>query len=252
MSGVPIFPPTAGGDAGGFENVGDERRSGGFAVRAGDGDHAAVEKAPGQFDFAPDGMPLARAAASAGEICGHAGAENDQILRLEESGPCAPRSRVTPAARSLAAASARFDSGFSSVAVTRAPCAAQKSAEAMPERAMPTTRTRISFRSMPGRNCLPQFQSRQRQEADRGRCLRRQGLRGARRGGHGGHGRRPLQGHGRPGDQPHDQGREHRRPADHPADHLSHRPRPFPPPGEPLRCGGGCRSLSSSDWCWRC
>ena len=37
----------------------------------------------------------------------------------------------------------------------------------------------------------------QRQEADRGRRVRRQGLRGPRRGGHRRHRRRPLQGHGR-------------------------------------------------------
>ena len=51
----------------------------------------------------------------------------------------------------------------------------------------------------------------QRQEADRGRRVRRQGLRGPRRVGHRRHGRRPVQGHRRPGDQPDDQGREHRR-----------------------------------------
>ena len=56
----------------------------------------------------------------------------------------------------------------------------------------------------------------QRQEADRGRRLRRQGLRGPRRGGHRRHGRRPVQGHGGPGDQPDDQDREHRRDPDHP------------------------------------
>ena len=56
----------------------------------------------------------------------------------------------------------------------------------------------------------------QRQEADRRRRLRRQGLRRPRRGGHRRHGRRPLQGHGRPGDQPDDQGHQHRRPARHP------------------------------------
>ena len=56
----------------------------------------------------------------------------------------------------------------------------------------------------------------QRQEADRGRRLRRQGLRGPRRLGHRRHGRRSLQGHRRPGDQPDDQGRQHRRDPDHP------------------------------------
>ena len=60
----------------------------------------------------------------------------------------------------------------------------------------------------------------QRQEADRGRRLRRQGLRGPRRVGHRRHGRRPLQGHRRPGDQPDDQGREHRRDPDHPDHHV--------------------------------
>ena len=56
----------------------------------------------------------------------------------------------------------------------------------------------------------------QRQEADRGRLLRWQGIRCARRLGDRRHGRRPLQGHSRPGDQPDDQGRQHRRDPDHP------------------------------------
>ena len=61
----------------------------------------------------------------------------------------------------------------------------------------------------------------QREEADRGRRVRRQGLGGARGGGHRGHRRRPVQGHRGPRDQPDDQGREHRRDPDHPADHVS-------------------------------
>ena len=52
-------------------------------------------------------------------------------------------------------------------------------------------------------------------------ALRRQGLGGARGRGHGRHRRRPLQGHGRPGDQPDDQDRQHRRDPDHPADRLA-------------------------------
>ena len=56
----------------------------------------------------------------------------------------------------------------------------------------------------------------QRQEADRGRRPRRQRLAGPRSLGHRRHRRRSLQGHGRPGDQPDDQGREHRRDPDHP------------------------------------
>ena len=60
----------------------------------------------------------------------------------------------------------------------------------------------------------------QREEADRGRPLRRQGLGGPRRGCHRRHRRRSLQGHGRPGDQPDDQDRQHRRDPDHPAHRL--------------------------------
>ncbi len=61
-----------------------------------------------------------------------------------------------------------------------------------------------------GRRCLGQ-----REEADRGRPLRRQGLRGARRLGHRRHRRRPVQGHRRPRDQPDDQDRQHRGDPDH-------------------------------------
>ena len=57
----------------------------------------------------------------------------------------------------------------------------------------------------------------QRQEADRGRRPRRQGLRRPRRVDHGRHGRRSVQGHRRAGDQPDDQDHEHRRDPDHPA-----------------------------------
>ena len=54
-------------------------------------------------------------------------------------------------------------------------------------------------------------------------ALRRQGLGGARGSGHGRHGRRPVQGHRRPGDQPDDQDRQHRRDPPHPADRLDPR-----------------------------
>ncbi len=56
----------------------------------------------------------------------------------------------------------------------------------------------------------------QREEADRGRRPRRQRLNGARSLGDRRHRRRSLQGHGRPGDQPDDQGGEHRRHPHHP------------------------------------
>ncbi len=60
----------------------------------------------------------------------------------------------------------------------------------------------------------------QREEADRGRRLRRQGLRRARRLGHRRHGGRPVQGHGGPGDQPDDQDRQRRCDPRHPADRV--------------------------------
>ena len=60
----------------------------------------------------------------------------------------------------------------------------------------------------------------QREEDDRGRPLRRQGLGSPRRRGYGRHRRRPLQGHGRPRDQPDDQDHEHRGDPDHPAHRL--------------------------------
>ena len=61
----------------------------------------------------------------------------------------------------------------------------------------------------------------QRQEARRGRPLRRQGLRGARGDGHRRHGRRPVQGHRRPGDQPADQGDEPGLAADRPGGRVA-------------------------------
>ena len=56
----------------------------------------------------------------------------------------------------------------------------------------------------------------QRQKIYRGRTLRRQRLVRARRGGHRRHRGRSLQGHGRSGDQSHDQSGEHCRHLDHP------------------------------------
>ena len=64
----------------------------------------------------------------------------------------------------------------------------------------------------------------QREEADRGRRVRRQGLRGSRRVDHRRHRRRPVQGHGGPRHQPDDQGRQHRGAPDHPADRLDAKP----------------------------
>src|SRR5207247_9473256 len=77
-----------------------------------------------------------------------------------------PSSKTHPAARSLAAASLTSLSGRASVAVTRAPCAAQNSAVAMPVRARPTTSTRLRFNSYACVTPLPQFQRRQRKKRE--------------------------------------------------------------------------------------
>ncbi len=76
----------------------------------------------------------------------------------------------------------------------------------------------------------------QREEADRGRRVRRQGLGGSRGVGHRRHGRRPVQGHGRPGDQPHDQGGQHRGHPHHPGHHVA---------------GGRGRVTTPPPWRWR-
>ena len=73
----------------------------------------------------------------------------------------------------------------------------------------------------------------QREEADRGRRPRRQRLTGARSLGDRRHRRRSLQGHGRPGDQPDDQGGEHRR-------HPHHSDRSLLGLRNGFRGGAGC------------
>ena len=82
----------------------------------------------------------------------------------------------------------------------------------------------------------------QREEADRGRGARRQGLGCPRGRGDGRHGGRSVQGHVRPGDQPDDQGCQHRGDPDHSADHLS----PNRPPS--TRAWRPCRETGRSHW----
>ena len=83
----------------------------------------------------------------------------------------------------------------------------------------------------------------QREEADRGRRLRREGLRGPRGGGHRRHGRRSLQGHRRPRDQPDDQDHEHRGDPDHPVARLDPRvDRGRDCPAERSKCSRTCRA----------
>ena len=76
-------------------------------------------------------------------------------------------------------------------------------------------------RAVPGHlDDLRRWRVGQRQEADRGRRVRRQGLACARGLDHRRHGRRSLQGHGRPGHQPDDQDHQHRGDLDHPSAHA--------------------------------
>src|SRR6202049_1854781 len=111
-------------------------------------------------------MPITRAAASPGIISGPPGLGTIKSWSTKVCALWPPSSSVTPAARSFAAVSAICDSGRSSVAVTRAPRAAQKSAVAMPVRANPTTSTCLPASSIPGFNSLPQFQRRQRKQRE--------------------------------------------------------------------------------------
>src|SRR6202049_5063076 len=114
-------------------------------------------------------MPITRAAASAGIIGDTPGLGTIKSWSTKVCALWPPSSSVTPAARSFAAVSAICDSGRSSVAVTRAPRAAQNSAVATPVRASPTTSTCLPASSMPGfkrspQFDLPQFQGRQRKQ----------------------------------------------------------------------------------------
>jgi len=61
------------GEARVFQNVFDERSGCGFSVGASDANEAAVEKAVGKFDLAPDGNVIARAAFRIAESAGTPG-----------------------------------------------------------------------------------------------------------------------------------------------------------------------------------
>src|SRR5579863_683325 len=118
------------------------------------------------------GIRAPRAAARCDSVAGTPGLGTIKSWAKNVDSRWPPSSRVMPAARSLAAASATLASVRSSVAVTRAPRAAQKSAVAMPVRASPTTNTRFPRSSIPGPTqspsvlLLPQFQSRQRKQRE--------------------------------------------------------------------------------------
>src|ERR1700687_1481933 len=120
--------------------------------------------------------PLARAACSKGASAGTPGLGTIRSCSKNEFSRWPPSSRLTPAVRSGAIASPISLSGRTSVAVTVAPRAAQKSAVATPVLASPTTSTRLPrnsnalaiTRAVPFQQIvrLPQFQRRQRKQCE--------------------------------------------------------------------------------------
>src|SRR5882724_948646 len=71
------------GEAGVFQNVFDERSGCGFSVGASDANEAAVEKAVGKFDLAPDENVVGACGLQNCGIGGDAGARDDKILAVE-------------------------------------------------------------------------------------------------------------------------------------------------------------------------
>src|SRR5579872_1629800 len=80
------------GDVRGPENMRDERRGGGLAVRARDGYKGAAQKAPSEFDLTPHGNALLAREFELRQVCRNTRAQNDQILFEERhSGMSAER-----------------------------------------------------------------------------------------------------------------------------------------------------------------
>ena len=125
-----------------------EGRGGGFAVRAGDRDDGAGQKLGGQFKFADDRFADDARLHQLRRIEGHARANHDQILIAEGAVAVAAgfdRDAVLEEQENPLRSSA---SGFESETVTRAPRDFRKRAEATPDLPRPTTRTRLSLRSI--------------------------------------------------------------------------------------------------------
>ena len=83
MTGTPMLPPTSVGNAGLLEDFADERRGGGLAVGAGDGEDLAFQEAGGEFEFADDGAAEVACLHQLGCIERHAGADDDEVLAAE-------------------------------------------------------------------------------------------------------------------------------------------------------------------------
>src|SRR5271154_2511259 len=104
-------------------------------------------------------MPLARAVRKCAVSAGTPRPRKNKTLSRKVFSRWLPSSRVTPASFSLAIASPISFSVRESVAVTRAPRAAQKSDVATPVLASPTTSTRFPRKSIPPGIVLYQFHS---------------------------------------------------------------------------------------------
>ena len=93
-----------------------------------------------------------RAANSSGASAGTPGLGTIKSCSAMRLSPSPPNSSFTPAARNLSATPPTCASGRDSVAVTRAPRAAQNNAVATPVRARPITSTRLFFSSIAARS----------------------------------------------------------------------------------------------------
>ena len=72
-----------GGEAGLLEDFAEQRRGGGFAVGAGDGEDFAFEEAGGEFEFADDGQAEVAGLRKLGRVEWDAGADDDEVLAAE-------------------------------------------------------------------------------------------------------------------------------------------------------------------------
>ena len=100
----------------------DQRGGGGFAVRAGDGDELAAQKAPGQLDFAPHRDAFGARVFQRLDFRRDARADHDQILLEKSLGNEAAEFELHSGHAEFFGGFAQFrEFGRSSVAVTFAP-----------------------------------------------------------------------------------------------------------------------------------
>ena len=70
-------------ESGCFEDLADQRRGGGFAVGAGDGERLAAQEAGGEFEFADDGAAEVAGLHELGCVERNTGADDDEVLAAE-------------------------------------------------------------------------------------------------------------------------------------------------------------------------